>query len=63
MKMIIDELFPDKKLKDLPPSDWRRWMFIESEKAKDIRVCVNRLLEFAGNQGILDAEMFARIGN
>lgn len=61
--MRFVDIFPHKKLKDLPLSDWRRWMFLGSEKKKDIRSCVSRLLEFAENQGILDAEILGRIGN
>jgi hypothetical protein len=61
MTRSLEEMFPDKKLKDLALSDWRRWMFIESPRANEIRGCVARLLEFAGNQGILDAEMLARL--
>jgi hypothetical protein len=63
MTRLLDEMFLEKKLKDLPPSEWRRWMFLESPRAGDIRGCVARLWEFAENQGILDAEMLARVGN
>jgi hypothetical protein len=51
----------EKRLKDLSYPDWRRWMFLESPRAGDIRGCVARLLEFAEDQGILDAEMLARL--
>lgn len=61
MKILLDELFPDKKLQDLPPSDWRHWMFLESPKAGDIRGCVARLLEFADSQGVLDTDMLSRL--
>lgn len=61
MTRSLDEMFLEKKLKDLSLSDWRRWMFFESPRAGDIRGCVARLLEFAENQGILDAEMLARL--
>ncbi|MBN1190527.1 MAG: hypothetical protein JXA46_12295 [Dehalococcoidales bacterium] len=61
MTKSLDEMFPDKKLRDLPPSDWRRWMLLESPRAKDIRGCVARLLAFAKNQKVLDAEMLSRI--
>jgi hypothetical protein len=63
MNISIGELFPDKELKALPPSDWRRWMFLESPRAKDIRGCVARLLEFANTQGVLDTEMLSRLKN
>ena len=61
MTRSLDEMFLEKKLKDLALSDWRRWMFFESPRAGDIRGCVARLLEFAETQGILDAEMLARL--
>ena len=53
--------FTESKLRDLPLSDWRRWMFLESSRAGEIRGCVARLAEFAENQGILDTEMRARL--
>ena len=61
MTRSLDEMFPEKKLKDLALSDWRRWMFLESPRARDIRGCVVRLLEFAENQEILDTEMLSRL--
>jgi hypothetical protein len=61
--MRFSEIFPHKKLMELPSNDWRRWMLSESPRAGDIRDCVARLFEFAENQGILDAEMLARLKN
>jgi hypothetical protein len=61
MTRPLDKTFPENKLKGLAPSDWRRWMFLESPRTGDIRGCVARLLEFAENQGILDTEMLARL--
>ncbi len=52
--MQLSELFPQDNLQNLPPSDWRRWMFLGKETIKENnRGCVSRLLEFAENQGIL----------
>jgi hypothetical protein len=59
----LDELFPYEKLESLAPSDWRRVMFLESPRAKDIRSCVAGLLEFANTQGELDSEMLSRLKN
>ncbi|MBN1693012.1 MAG: hypothetical protein JW845_05600 [Dehalococcoidales bacterium] len=61
--MHFDDIFPSETLVNLSTGDWRRWMFCENVKAEDNRNCVNRLLEFAKNQGILDTEMLARLRN
>jgi len=61
MTRSLDDMFLDKKLKDLPISDWRRWIFLESPRAKDILGCVARLWEFADIQCVLDAEMLSRL--
>lgn len=59
--MDFETMFPLEILQALPNTDWRHWMFLEGHKAGEIRACVDRLLKFAASQGVLNAEMSARL--
>lgn len=62
--MRLSELLPKNWGQNLPPSDWRqRIIFDKGVEVEGMRSCVNRLLNFAETQGILDAEMLARLGS
>jgi hypothetical protein len=63
-QMHLSELFPQEKTRNLPPSDWRHRMVSDNRaEAEEMRGCVNRLLDFAEGQGILDPEMLSRLGS
>lgn len=62
--MELSQLFPREELENLPPSDWRyRLINSEDPQVEDMRGCISRLLSFAQTQGVLNAEMLARLGN
>ena len=62
--MQLSELLPPEKIRELPASDWRhKILFDQWPGVEDMRGCVNRLLDFAERQKILDTEMLSRLGS
>lgn len=62
--MELEEIFPKQEIRALSDSDWRYRMILGTKaQLLEMRGCVNRLLGFAERQGVLDAEMLARLGS